>query len=73
MYTNNNNRSYQLNIPYPNFDMGDIVPEHRQDGQIGLVAPADDYVPQKCTFTGCKEVQVFPTKASLKYPNRLPI
>jgi hypothetical protein len=46
--------------------MADITPGIHEDGQNSQQAQADDYVPQKCTFANCKEVQVFPTKASLK-------
>ena len=51
--------------------MTDIAPEIHKDGQISQLAQDDDYAPQKCTFAKCKKVQVFPTKASLKYPTPL--
>jgi hypothetical protein len=47
--------------------MTDIATEIHEDGQISQQAQADEYVPQKCALAKCKEVQVFPTKASLKY------
>jgi hypothetical protein len=51
--------------------MTDVAPETHKDGQASQLTQADDYAPQKCTFANCKEVQVFPTKASLKYPTLL--